>query len=181
MKHLYFLRHGLSEFNKAGIWTGDTDSPLAPKGVEQAILAGKNAKLEGFMPDLIIASPLSRALDTAKLFAKEIGYPLEKIITDSNLLERGFGTLEGNINLLAETNYKNNEASIDHIDGVEKLLTLQERADKYLTYLNSLDEYATVLVVGHGAYARALRRSINNDPLSFRGEIIANAKLLKFI
>lgn len=36
MSYLVLVRHGLSEYNKIGIWAGWEDPPLAPEGFEQA-------------------------------------------------------------------------------------------------------------------------------------------------
>ena len=181
MNHLYFLRHGLSEANKnAFVWSGDTDVPLAPEGIEEAILAGKKAKEAGLKVDLIISSPLSRAHDTAKIFAKEVGYPIDKIVLDNNLIERSFGVFENKKDLMAHVKYALNEASIDNYENVEKLGTLQERAQHFLEYVTNL-EPETILVVGHGGFGRAFRRAVDDEPLHHRGETIQNADLLKFI
>lgn len=179
MKNLYFLRHGLSEANKQFFW-GDSDSPLAEEGVKQAITAGKMAKQAGIKFDIVISSPMIRAYDTAKLFAKEIGYPAEKIIVDDTLVERDFGVLEGIVHEKASAEYKKDERSVEKYEGVEKLETMQQRADKYFEYIKSLNEDA-ILIVGHGAFGRAFRRSIKNEPYKERGEILENAKLYKFI
>ncbi len=175
------MRHGLSEANKHMLtWSGDTDTPLAPEGIEQAIRAGQKAKEEGLTFDVIICSPLSRAHDTAKLFAKEIGYPEDKILIDKNLLERSFGIFEGRRDLIAHTKYIFSESAIDDYEGVEKLDTLQDRADKYLKYVKSLP-HDNILIVGHGGFGRAFRRSVNSDDITHRGESIKNAELLKYI
>lgn len=179
MKHLYFLRHGLSEANKQLFW-GESDSPLAPEGIEQAINAGKLAKKLGLKFDIIISSPMVRAHNTAELFAKEIGYLAEKIVIDNSLVERDFGILEGNVHKEASAEYQKDEMSVEKYEGVEKLLTMQERADKYYKYVKNLPQ-ETILIVGHGAFGRAFRRSINNELYNGRGEILENAKLYKFI
>src|SRR5580765_3395811 len=91
MKHLYFVRHGLSENNKLSIFSGQTESPLADEGREQARQAGQQAK--DLHIDHIISSPLSRAHETAQIIAREIGYPEDKIEVSSLLVERHFGVL----------------------------------------------------------------------------------------
>lgn len=179
MKHLYYLRHGESELNKVRRWAGQIDTPLTSRGRAQAITAGQQARSTGLKFDLIISSPLERAQDTAKLFAKEVGYSPADITCDARLLERAFGSLEGIRNPLLAARYFKSEAAIDRYPGVEQLIDLQKRADDYWKHLQTLPE-DTILVVGHGAFARALWRAINKQPLHIRGHALANARLIKF-
>jgi probable phosphoglycerate mutase len=180
MKQLYFLRHGMSEFNKARIWAGSSDTPLTSDGEVQAKLAGLLAKEKGLSFDIIVSSPLKRAHDTAKIFADEIGYPHADIVLHDYLIERKFGKLEGRKDLVAATKYAVNEAAIDKYDGVEALEELHRRALATYEYLESLP-HDTILVVGHGAHGRALRRVIKKEPLSKRGTAYRNAELVRFL
>lgn len=93
MKKLYFVRHGLSEMNVQGLMAGTTDTPLTDLGRKQAKKAGQSAK--DLNINLIVSSPLSRALKTAQIIAQEIGYPKNKIILNQLLIERDHGSLEG--------------------------------------------------------------------------------------
>lgn len=180
MKHLYFVRHGLSEFNKSNTWAGSSDTPLAPEGHDQAKKTGQKIYKQGLVFDVIVSSPLQRAHDTAKHIAEEIGYPPEQIILQKLLIERSFGELEGRKDLRAVTNYMLGEERIDKYKNVEKLEDLHIRAQKVLDYLNTLP-HETVLVVGHGASGRALRRVINNEPHNHWGKRYDNAELVQFI
>lgn len=180
MKQLYFIRHGESTFNANHAWNGSSDMPLTTKGREQAKQAGQEAKEQGLVFDVIISSPLSRALDTAKLMASELDYPHDKIILNDRFIERDFGSLEGRRDLVAGTKYFIDESAIDPYDGVERLIDLQKRMDDFLAYLHTLP-HDTVLVVGHGGAGRALRRAIRREPLSKRGKGLGNAELVRFI
>lgn len=180
MKTLYFVRHGLSEHNKAKKWSGSSDSPLAEEGHEQAKEAGQTLKELGFNFDVIISSPLERAHVTAKHIANELDIPHSEIILTEKIVERSFGIMDGKKDFLAATKYIVDESAIDNYDGVEKLADLQKRADEFLQYLHSLP-HDTILVVGHGAFARALKRSTNEDPLTVRGKGIKNAEIVRLI
>lgn len=149
-------------------------------GIQQANKVADEIANQGLSIDLVITSPLIRALDTAKIICKKINYPQEKIIIDSNTVERNFGTLEGNKNLISALKYALNESNIDHVEGVEKLIDLQKRADKFYEHLKTLAE-ENIIIVGHGAFARALSRSINNVPISDRHIVLKNGELAKFI
>ena len=85
-----FLRHGETDWNKAGRIQGTTDIPLNATGIAQARAAAKALAAEKF--DRVIASPLSRALETARIVNQAHGRPLHE---DAALMERGFGSFEG--------------------------------------------------------------------------------------
>lgn len=150
MRHLYFVRHGESKFNQQRLHTGQTDTPLTEHGREQARRAGRKAS-RSF--DLIISSPLVRALETAQLIATGINYPLEQITTNPIFMERSLGSLEGRS--LDEVNEDNARSS-----GMESIAALLERARFGLFYLQSLDD-DDILLVSHGSFARALQAAIS--------------------
>jgi broad specificity phosphatase PhoE len=71
----FFVRHGESEGNAAGRFTGQTDSPLTERGRRQAdAIAGELADVKF---DRIVSSDLSRTRDTAEAIAKRQGVPVE--------------------------------------------------------------------------------------------------------
>jgi uncharacterized phosphatase len=152
MKRIYFVRHGLSEMNKAGLRSGRTDTPLASEGIEQAKQAGQEAK--DLNIDLIISSPMSRAHHTAKVIAAEIGYPEDKIVLDEVLIERDFGALEGTPYVPGET-----LADVENIETAEAIVA---RAEKALARLQQLP-HENILIVSHGSFGRALRHHTNPD------------------
>lgn len=149
MTHIYFVRHGLSELNVAGRVAGVTDTPLVNEGREQAKIAGKAAKKLGI--DYMICSPLSRAQETAKIIAQEIGYPEDKIEVNPMFIERDFGEREGQP-YVPDFNY-------DGIKDAEKLDEFLSRTERAVRYLESLP-YDKIMVVSHGATGRALRHHL---------------------
>lgn len=149
MTHIYFIRHGLSELNVAGRVAGSTDTPLVNEGREQAKIAGRAARKLGI--EHIICSPLSRAHETAKIIAKEIGYPIDKIEVNPMFIERNFGEMEGQP-YVPDINY-------DGIKDAEKLTDLLSRSEQAVKYLKTLP-YSKIMVVSHGSTGRALRHHI---------------------
>ncbi len=182
MKNLYFIRHGLSEANKAGIWSGSLlNTPLAPEGHEQAKHAGANAYANGLSFDIIVSSPMDRAHQTAKHVSSAINYPHENIILHNSFIERSFGELEGKSGSAElSADYGQDESSIDIYQDVERLVDLQWRAQEALNYLHTLP-HDNVLVVAHGAFGRALRRAVNKEPLNTPIVPIPNAEIIKLI
>ena len=62
---IVLVRHGETEWSRAGRHTGRTDVPLTDEGREQAATLG--AALGGWRFALVLTSPLSRAADTCRL------------------------------------------------------------------------------------------------------------------
>ena len=71
----YFVRHGESEGNAAGRFTGQTDSPLTARGRQQAQAIADELASVRF--DRIVSSDLSRTRDTAEAIAKRQGLEVE--------------------------------------------------------------------------------------------------------
>src|SRR5438477_10877116 len=95
MKKLYFIRHGESVANLEQWHAGRIDTPLTEKGRQQAREAGKKARAQKISVDKIVSSPLSRAAETARLIAEEIGYPEDRIELNPMLVERDYGAFSG--------------------------------------------------------------------------------------
>jgi probable phosphoglycerate mutase len=91
MDHFYFVRHGETVWNVENKICGATDSPLTPRGHEQAVETGNLIKAQGIKADVILTSPLSRAYDTAKHISDITGIPLE---VEPRLIEQNFGIYE---------------------------------------------------------------------------------------
>ena len=155
--------------------TADPALLLTPEPLPRNVM-----KAEGLEFDMVISSPLERALHTAQIICKEIGFPTNDIVTRLDIVERDFGMLECNKKLVAATRYMIDESAIDRYKGVESLADLQKRADGFWEYLQKLSQ-DRVLIVGHGAFGRALRRSINQQSLKHRGASFHNAEYERFI
>ena len=87
-----FLRHGESIGNAESRWQGQSDYALTERGRAQAHALAERWKSERVKFDLVIASPLIRAKETAEIIASALGANLE---IDSLLLERNIGEMEG--------------------------------------------------------------------------------------
>lgn len=181
MKRLLFVRHGQTDLNVAMRFAGHLPAMLTDAGKLQAIEAGRRTKESVPVVDLIVTSTFQRAIDTAKLIAKELEYPEERIEESDLFIERNFGSLEGTLteDFFREHTY----ADTDEAEGAETVEQLQARAELGLAWLKKRDE-DIILLVGHGAYGRALRRVIAGRPYTdeFEGlKFIDNAEILKLI
>jgi 2,3-bisphosphoglycerate-dependent phosphoglycerate mutase len=91
---LVLLRHGQSDGNVKGLFTGQKNPGLTPAGVEEAKAAGRRMKQSGLSFDVAFTSVLMRAGHTAKLTLAELGQS-PKVIVDAALNERDYGLLTG--------------------------------------------------------------------------------------
>lgn len=181
MKKLFYVRHGETEMNVAGLLSGRTETPLTEKGIEQAKATGKELKQKLPKMDLIVCSPYERTYETARLIAQEIGYPVEKIQKNDMFIERTFGVLEGTLgtDFLDKHSYK----EFDDVEGSETIENLQKRAGEAFKYLQTLEE-DNILIIGHGAFARAIKRVVKDLPHTDEYDIdtsIGNADIVELV
>jgi phosphohistidine phosphatase len=83
MKRLTLLRHAKSSWGQPDL--DDQDRPLNQRGQRDTPIMGRRLVAHGVRPSLIITSPAKRARQTAKLLAREIGYPIEFMHTEKSL------------------------------------------------------------------------------------------------
>jgi broad specificity phosphatase PhoE len=162
MTHYYFVRHGESTANAAGVVAGWADVALTDKGVEQAHALGRTIKESTVQFDLVITSTLTRAFDTAKIIAGAIEYPIDRIKVLPDLRERSSGDLEGAP--VAEV-YENSEEDILAYGG-ENAEVFRSRVLQAQDEIRSLAADAqNVLIVAHaGVYRMAVAINQQFEP-----------------
>ena len=79
---IYILRHGIAEVAPAGM--SDADRALVPEGMDKLNVVLGLARAAGVSPTLILTSPYRRAVQTAEVAAKVLGYKGE-IVTSAAL------------------------------------------------------------------------------------------------
>jgi broad specificity phosphatase PhoE len=169
---LGLLRHGQTDWNIDLRLQGSTDIPLNETGKEQARQAALALNPEDW--DLIIASPLSRARDTAEIIAQELSM---NVVIVPELIERSFGAAEG----LDHASWRKLYESHLPIEGLESLEDLRLRT--YLLLDLIANEYSgqRVLAVSHGAFIRKALTIVTNGELPRDGERLSNASLNRFM
>ncbi|HET8794775.1 MAG TPA: histidine phosphatase family protein [Arthrobacter sp.] len=152
---LALVRHGQTAWNEAGRLQGSTDIPLDATGREQAAAGG--AELAGRPWDVIVSSPLGRAVETAQIIGGRIGLEPAKSIPE--LRERDYGPLEGQLlEGLSEPEYNRLYAGAEPEDEVA------ERGLKALCGL--FEEYPEqrIIVVAHGTLIRLTMSALLGQP-----------------
>lgn len=164
---LAFMRHGETDWNRAQRLQGGSDIPLNSTGRQQAVDAARLMRDEHPRWDLVVTSPLSRARETGRIVAEELGVALGP--TYPGLVERSFGSNEGE--------------SIAEIspEGYQELLEVAEPEDQVVQRaLQVIDEVRrefperNVLLVAHGALIRfTVAHLQNTEP-----KRVANAEVV---
>lgn len=162
MAYLVLVRHGKSEWNKDGLWTGWTDIPLAPEGFEEAKKTGNELKDIHF--DYAYTSDLIRAKQTLDEILKVINQTNIPIIEASAIKERNYGdyTKKNKWDIkakLSEEEFQKIRRAWDYPPpNGESLKMVSERTIPY--YKSEIEpklkEGKNVLVSAHGNSLRAL-------------------------
>ena len=95
MPTLVLVRHGQSQWNLENRFTGWWDVDLSPKGIEEALAAGRLLKSQGFDFDCCFTSVLTRAIRTLHLALYQMDRLWLPVTKDWRLNERHYGGLTG--------------------------------------------------------------------------------------
>ena len=151
---LLLARHGQTEWHRDNRYVSRTDIGLTDAGREQARSLASRAVHEGV--DLVLCSPLTRAVETAKPAVVALGLEPE---TDERLRELDFGEWEGKT--LAEIRGEDPdtvrlfEENAEHgFPGGEPLSEGAQRALALFADLRRSHAGRTVLVVAHNTLLR---------------------------
>jgi phosphohistidine phosphatase len=85
MKTIYLVRHGKAISRDLDI--PDFERSLMDKGEKNSVKMAQWLKDKDLTADLFISSPASRALETAKIFAKVFTYPEDKILLEKGIYD----------------------------------------------------------------------------------------------
>lgn len=167
------LRHGQTDYNRAGRLQGQVDIPLNEAGLEQARAAA--SVVAGFSPALVVSSDLGRAIETARIVADALVDDVS-VVPDPRLRERAFGELEGMYDAEIRERYPTVWAARrvgERLVGVgaEDRGEVGARfAEAVWEHLGRLPEGSTLLVVAHGAcIALGITALLGLDPEEFTG------------
>lgn len=156
--NLYVVRHGETAWNKEGRVQGITDIPLTEKGISDALKLRDLVKSLNI--DVVISSPLKRAIETAKLIT-DYRFPIN---IDDRIKERDWGLNEGaNIN------------EVDRIDcwdvilntkvqNIESIQDFMYRVSEFIEDIKVRFKDKNVLVVTHSAVSRVIHYMLGKIP-----------------
>lgn len=176
---MILIRHGETEWNRAGRIQGHTDSALTAEGIAQAEAcaarlgddhAGYNNKHNiGYIIDYIIASDLGRTRHTAALLNTRLQQPIH---LDARLRERSFGIAEGSTYSELDTQYPEMFSRAREVDphytieGAESRAQFHQRVRETILAVAAQHAGQCVLVVTHGGVLGAIYRWLHHLPIA---------------
>lgn len=163
MKKLLLIRHGESEADILNVHEGRADFPLTETGHRQASAMGKWVA-EQYAVDLIFASTLQRAAQTAQYLSDAAGVPVR---FDEDLMEFNNGLLAGLPFEEAARLYPRieNLPPDQSVYGQETQYEFRTRADRALNRcLAAIPDGVTAAIVSHGGTINQLFASLIGLP-----------------
>ncbi|MEU3650895.1 histidine phosphatase family protein [Lentzea sp. NPDC034063] len=165
LTRLVLWRHGETDYNATGRLQGHLDSALTETGLNQARFAVP--VLAGFEPEIVVASDLQRARNTAGVFTSSTDVPLR---IDERLRETHLGKWQG-LNV-AEVEQEwpgavtvwRTDPTFAPPDGESRV----EVAERAIQVVNEVDaEFSeTVLLCAHGGLISALTGRLLELPVA---------------
>ena len=165
---IYLMRHGETDWNKAGRLQGQSDIALNEFGIELAVKTAEGLRNIDFQA--AFSSPLQRALVTARTI---IGDRNVKVETDDRLKEMHFGPSEGDCFDSAKKdpnhplhNFFCRPECYAPTDGAESFEHAWARADEFLKekVFPLEGKCDNVLIVAHGALNRCILNRLAGIP-----------------
>lgn len=163
MKRVLLVRHGESIWNAEGRWQGAADPPLSEVGRAQAAELAALVKKEDI--DLIVASDLCRAIETAEIVAAVIGHE-PAIVIEPRLRERDVGEISGLTRAEIEERFpglleKWRTGELTQMPGGEDDIT--PRVSAGLQAVADALDGSVVLVVTHGGVIGAIDKWLGTE------------------
>lgn len=161
---LLIIRHGQSEADLLDVHEGRADFPLTELGEHQARLMAKYVAAK-YCPNIILSSPLKRAMTTAQILQEQVGCELLQF---ADLMEYNNGVLAGLRREVAAVQYplpKGGRPMHVAIEDGESELEFRFRAEKMLHQI--IDEFShleRVAIVSHGGFISNLLKAILQQP-----------------
>ncbi len=174
---LFCVRHGETVFNQAGRIQGQFDSQLSPLGRRQCVAVAE--ALAGQAIDVVIASPLTRALESAQVIADRLGL---SVTLDPRLMEIHAGVFQGHSWDEIEVRYPSEAAEWRtqdpdfRIPGGESRRDVMQRAGAALADVRETG-YRQAIVVAHGGSLSAAFKALLGIPAERNPFSLLNASI----
>lgn len=172
---IYAARHGQTSWNAQNRILGRTDLELTETGLRQAEKLAETVQSKNI--DIILSSPLKRAVQTSEIIAKKLGVPIK---IDERLIEQNYGIYEGEDRKNA--GFLNNKRNFAYrYPGGESMMQVAYRVYSLIEEIKNTYSDKTVLIVCHGGVLRVFRTyfyDMTND--EFVNYIAENTELREY-
>lgn len=170
MTRFFLVRHGETEWNRIHRIQGSSDIPLNDTGRSQALKVGGVLSRHTF--DLIVSSPLSRAMETATIIARRLQMPLPLPLPA--LVERHYGEAEGATREELDARFPGDTP----VPGRENRDDVHKRVLRALGDLAIRHPHADIVAVTHGGVIRSV---VEHAAPGRYGEPIRNCSVHSFL
>ncbi len=172
---LYVARHGQTVWNAQNKVCGITDVDLTEQGIEQAKALALTVKDKNI--DLILSSPLKRAVDTSKIVAQICSIAIQ---TDERLTEQNYGIYEG-VDRKHEDFLNNKRNFAYRYPNGESMMQVAYRVYGLIDEIKTRYTNQNILIISHGGVCRIINtyfRDMTNE--EFFNYTLKNAELEQY-
>jgi alpha-ribazole phosphatase len=162
---LWLVRHGQTQANVDGLYSGISEIPLTEQGVAQAVAVGNMLGQVAF--EKVLCSELGRAQHTTQLILQQRQIP---VVTEARLNEMNFGDWEmrhhRDLQRLDAENYAawcNDWQNVIPKNG-EGFQIFSQRVSEFAKALSSQTEAENILIVSHQGVLSLLIATLLNMP-----------------
>ncbi len=172
---LSIMRHGQTHYNANKRVQGQINIPLDATGRAQAREAAIRLANLGETFDIIVSSPLSRALESATIIKDHLGHKKPILIVE-RFIERDFGHLDGESVMDVLDLFRNPEYRHPTYEDNQRLI---KRVVKGACDLSSIHPRKNVFAVAHSHVIKSLLITADKESWSF-ADIINNGDIVTF-
>jgi len=150
------IRHAETHYNREKRYAGTIDVPLSTAGIRDTLEACEKLKSIDAQFDVIIMSPLKRAIETARLLVDAN----VRFVKCELCIERDYGKMQGltedEVKLIRPKIRYINVGGVDHSlnppGGGETFEELRQRARQFYRFVFTGYQGSNILVVSHGVF-----------------------------
>ncbi|MBD5532486.1 MAG: histidine phosphatase family protein [Lachnospiraceae bacterium] len=148
---LFVARHGQTVWNAQNRVCGVTDVKLTEKGINQARELADTVK--NYNIDMVMVSPLERAMETGKIVADKNSIPLQ---IEELLIEQNYGIYEG-VDRKTDSFLVNKRNFAYKYPEGESMLQVAYRIYGLIDKIKEQYQGKNILIISHGGVCRIIR------------------------
>ena len=172
---IFVARHGQTVWNAQNKVCGITNVELTEKGIEQAKKLAET--VQNYSIDIILSSPLKRAVETSKIVAAKNNIPMQ---IEELLIEQDYGIYEG-VDRKNESFLANKRNFAYRYPEGESMMQVAYRIYGLIEKLKEQYKGKNILMISHGGVCRIIRTyfcDMTND--EFFNYTLENGKLEEY-
>jgi broad specificity phosphatase PhoE len=164
MVKIVSLRHAETNAKAKDITLGRMDWPINENGIKSTKDLVNSKILDKYQIDMIISSPLERAIQTAQIISDSLHIG---IVVDEHIVERDYGEMSGLSWIEFEKTYPdlakvNTKIFQEYLPSGESIQQVESRVNEFIKKVKNQYDGKTILLVSHTGVIRILKRILDN-------------------